>query len=424
MESYNTHITHSDSPSAVAAGYTFVGWREQYTDGTLGEIITGYVTINTSLGGDRTFCEVWQTIRHEITYELNATDAVNDPKNPDHYYEGVIIDLSEPYRTGYTFEGWYLNPDLEQDRRWRVGLPADKTNLVLYAKWEEIIIIVQVPTQLTWTYDGKLHGLDYLDEYCSVKEGHSDHYDAGDYSTTFTLKSGHKWSDHELDDEDQYRTRTFDWSIQKRDLFVVAKTGNITVGSTWSADDAYHTIGLSDGAKLRPEQYFIIETELVLGSNVIQPMEDPNNPGNYIYAKADGTGLDAGVYQHRLLIGEESTSLRNYNITLIHGSLVVRGLEMATYEAVVKDIVETITIDLNEVTHIGDAIPIIVKKGDQTMTEGITAYYTDSEGDHQLTVTAAKIKFDVAGEYHVTVSYDKVTVTQTILVQDYNQGGN
>ena len=108
-------------------GYVFAGW---YKDAELTEkwdFATDLITHDTTLYAK------WTTAEYTITYILNG--GTNSAENPTTYnVETETITLREPYRTAYTFDGWFNNSvftgtPITQIVRGRTG------NVTLYAKW-------------------------------------------------------------------------------------------------------------------------------------------------------------------------------------------------------------------------------------------------------------------------------------------------
>ncbi len=81
------------------SGYTFNGW---YLDGETDPIntLTG-ITSNISLEAK------WDPTQFSITYHVDG--GTNHIKNPDSYTILDTIELKNPSKTGYTFNGWYLD---------------------------------------------------------------------------------------------------------------------------------------------------------------------------------------------------------------------------------------------------------------------------------------------------------------------------
>lgn len=126
---YNVETVRTLAPP-VRDGYDFEGW---YTDADYQEQMTA---IEKGMTGDLTLYAKWALAEYAITYELGGQ--ADNFDNPAVYtIETDTIQLEEPVRKGYIFEGWYtdsayLNPVTQIDQ----GSVGDRT---LYAKWEPIL---------------------------------------------------------------------------------------------------------------------------------------------------------------------------------------------------------------------------------------------------------------------------------------------
>ena len=91
---------------AAKRGYEFVGW---FSDSGLGVEVT---SIEAGSHGDVELFAGWEVIEYDITYHLpdGATHS-----NPDFYtVETDITSFEDGVKTGYTFDGWFADADLEQ----------------------------------------------------------------------------------------------------------------------------------------------------------------------------------------------------------------------------------------------------------------------------------------------------------------------
>ena len=107
-----THTTYGSGPSCSVAGYTFNGWG---CDGY-------YVTESKSFNANLT------PLTYTAKFDSNGGSTVSDKTatfNKD-------LSLPTPYRTGYTFLGWYLNGNLYND-----SIKYTYTNDVTFtARWQ------------------------------------------------------------------------------------------------------------------------------------------------------------------------------------------------------------------------------------------------------------------------------------------------
>ena len=91
---------------ATKRGYEFVGW---FSDSGLGVEVT---SIEVGSHGDIELFAGWEVIEYDITYHLpdGAMHA-----NPETYtVETDITSFEDGVKTGYTFDGWFADADLEQ----------------------------------------------------------------------------------------------------------------------------------------------------------------------------------------------------------------------------------------------------------------------------------------------------------------------
>ncbi len=79
-------------------------------------------------------------VNHSITYELNG--GAFKVEAPTEYAEGVGVGLVAPERDGFTFLGWFDNPDFNGEAITSISTEANQ-DVVLYAKWEENLVPVQ-----------------------------------------------------------------------------------------------------------------------------------------------------------------------------------------------------------------------------------------------------------------------------------------
>ena len=70
---------------------------------------------------------------YDITYNLDG--GVNSPDNPSTYVYGDKIELCDPTKDGYIFEGWYIYDDLGEIKRiYRID-PLMYGDITIYATW-------------------------------------------------------------------------------------------------------------------------------------------------------------------------------------------------------------------------------------------------------------------------------------------------
>ncbi len=109
--------------------YTFDGW---YSDSTFATATTQIAAGST---GNIALFAKWTVVQYTISYILNSGS--NNSSNPATYTaQTAAITLSDPTRTGYTFDGWYSDSTFATAV---TQIAAGSTgNKMLYAKWTAV----------------------------------------------------------------------------------------------------------------------------------------------------------------------------------------------------------------------------------------------------------------------------------------------
>ena len=144
-ETYDVNAGAITLQPATRLGYTFGGWYENAEFS--GDAITG---IPEESIGDRTFYAKFTMDTYTLTYVLDGGTNGNNPTTYDVYT--ATITLEPATKTGYTFDGWYDNPDLTGSAI--TEIPQGSTgSLTLYAKWEMDTYTI------TYVLNGGINGL-------------------------------------------------------------------------------------------------------------------------------------------------------------------------------------------------------------------------------------------------------------------------
>ena len=122
----------------VRAGYTFAGWYKDLNGVTAWDFAKDVVTDNLTLYAK------WIVIEYTVSFNSHAGYIVSTQKVKHGDY---LIQPDNPVRTGYTFAGWYKEPD--GITAWNFATDAVTENITLYAKWNvlEIVNTVMFNTQ-------------------------------------------------------------------------------------------------------------------------------------------------------------------------------------------------------------------------------------------------------------------------------------
>jgi len=129
----NSATTISE-PYVVREGYDLEGWYRDasYTDRF--NFDSDLVVTNLVLYAK------WIPIKPLVEFESNGGSEIESQKLP---YNGIAKEPSKPTKTGYSFDGWYLDIDLTQKFDFATSVKEDIT---LYAKWNMIIYTVRFET--------------------------------------------------------------------------------------------------------------------------------------------------------------------------------------------------------------------------------------------------------------------------------------
>jgi len=111
------------SPSRI--GYKFIGW---YTNKNLTSKIEKISSITT---GTVTLYAKWEEADYTITYKLDG--GTNNKSNPTAYSYGEEVILGNASKVGYTFVGWYTDPEFT-DKIEKIN-KTDYGDFILYAKF-------------------------------------------------------------------------------------------------------------------------------------------------------------------------------------------------------------------------------------------------------------------------------------------------
>ena len=155
-------------------GYTFLGWR---LEGSADEFQKNCRIPANSSAEDLRFVAGWEANGYTVTLDPNASDAAGGDTSANAVFGSALSSVNPPERKGYTFLGYFLNPDddstqyFDADGNWVSGKLWDQPrDTVLYAKWQINQYTVSVDGGLLndavitiggQTYDGTPIAFDY-----------------------------------------------------------------------------------------------------------------------------------------------------------------------------------------------------------------------------------------------------------------------
>lgn len=125
-ESYEFNTETTLPTEVTKSGFTFEGW---YTSSDLSGDPVAKLTVKDY--GNKTFYAKWSPSVYSVTLNTNC-GIVGD--NLTSYTYGDVTSLPTPVRSGYKFEGWYVNADCTGDAVTSIG-SEETGNKVYYAKW-------------------------------------------------------------------------------------------------------------------------------------------------------------------------------------------------------------------------------------------------------------------------------------------------
>lgn len=138
---YETTYTVEDEitlPVPTKTNNAFIGWFDSAD--FAGIAVT---KIEKGSTGDKTYYAKW-LLSYSISYVLNGGTNVINP--PDIFTEeSETIKLPIPSRTGYDFEGWYLNGEFTGDKQTEI-VQGSTDNRIYYAKWS----LIEYPLTFYW----------------------------------------------------------------------------------------------------------------------------------------------------------------------------------------------------------------------------------------------------------------------------------
>ena len=136
---YGTALTLKDKGDFTREHYTQTAWNTN-ANGTGG---TSYaLEASYTQEAELQLYPTWTPIEYNITYH-NIDDATHT--NPATYNIEQAVTLQAPTKTGYTFEGWYLQSDFSGDKVTQIA-QGTTGNIELYAKWSETKYSVNINT--------------------------------------------------------------------------------------------------------------------------------------------------------------------------------------------------------------------------------------------------------------------------------------
>ncbi|MDE7263207.1 MAG: InlB B-repeat-containing protein [Anaeroplasmataceae bacterium] len=156
-----TKISKPQDP--VREGYTFLGWFKD-EDGPLTgkfnfeeEVITEGITL---------FAR-WDIKTNVVTFHTNGGSTIASQRVE---YNGLVKRPENPVKEGHIFVAWYKDESLEII--WRFAEDTIMEDIILYAKWEEAVVVPPVEEffSIYFNTNGKGEQPDYIDRATALPE--------------------------------------------------------------------------------------------------------------------------------------------------------------------------------------------------------------------------------------------------------------
>lgn len=135
IKEYGTPLTLAGDGFFTRAGYGQIGWSDKVDGDKVYDFKAKY-----EANAPIILYPAWEKNANQITYELGG--GTNDSLNADSYTEqhledGKVIELKDPYKCGFRFNGWYDNDKFTGSAITEIkkGTTGD---LKLYAKWTSL----------------------------------------------------------------------------------------------------------------------------------------------------------------------------------------------------------------------------------------------------------------------------------------------
>ncbi len=178
-ETYKRTTSDFKLPTPKREGYIFDGWSGTELSG-----LNTSVTVRKGSAGGRFYTANWKAATYSVTFSYNGATSHHSEGKKTVTYGEAYGSLPAPEKKGYTFEGWYIDPELKG------GLVRENTIVrtakahSLYARWKNPNGTYTVTLKSDKGYKLKPKS----GSVNPVKEGNS-------YTFVFDLKEGYRKKD-------------------------------------------------------------------------------------------------------------------------------------------------------------------------------------------------------------------------------------
>ena len=223
--------------------YTFAGWSiHEGSSAVEYEDKESVINLTEENNGTITLYAQWiEKGAYKITYELDS--GANNTKNPNAYKDSSgKIDLYNPTKTGYNFEGWYTDKDFTVKI---LAISEDSTgDITLYAKWK-------IETY-TITYNN-------CDGATNANNPASYNVESGTITLAEATKTGYTFVGWYTDEA----------CTEANKVTEIAKgyTGNLTLYAQWEANKYTVQFNANGGSGTMADQTFAYDEQKALTAN-------------------------------------------------------------------------------------------------------------------------------------------------------------
>jgi len=133
-KTYNVDTNDITLLDASKKGYTFDGWFDSLEDGNQITTINPGIEVNEDHKNITLYAR-YTPIEYTISLKANGGNTTYIDDEVHYYIYDSKFTIDEPTRTGYTFNGWYLDSAFK--KKVTTITPTSATNMTLYAKWIE-----------------------------------------------------------------------------------------------------------------------------------------------------------------------------------------------------------------------------------------------------------------------------------------------
>ena len=224
-------------------GFTFAGWSiHEGSSAVEYEDKESVINLTEENNGTITLYAQWiEKGAYKITYELDS--GANNTKNPNAYKDSSgKIDLYNPTKTGYNFEGWYTDKDFAVKIS---AISEDSTgDITLYAKWK-------IETY-TITYNN-------CDGATNANNPASYNVESGTITLAEATKTGYTFVGWYTDEA----------CTEANKVTEIAKgyTGNLTLYAQWEANKYTVQFNANGGSGTMDDQTFAYDEQKALTAN-------------------------------------------------------------------------------------------------------------------------------------------------------------